>query len=268
MSDVRLHVIRRDGSRAVPFLLVHGLASNARMWDGVGDALAVKGYRSVAVDQRGHGQSEKPDDGYDMDTFVADLMRVIADERLDRPVVVGQSWGGNVAVELGRRHPDLVRGVVGVDGGAIELRRRFPDWDACWEVLAPPPLAGTPVEDIEAWSRQVHHDWPESGLNGSLASFEVLEDGTIRPWLSLDHHMRILGSLWEHEPSTIWPEMKVPLLFLTASEHMREGVDEAIRLAPNARGTWFAGADHDLHAQRPEQVATVLANAVDAGFFG
>lgn len=251
----------------MPFLLVHGLASNARMWDGVGDALAVRGHRSVAVDQRGHGQSDKPEDGYDMDTFVADVVRVIDDEALDRPVVVGQSWGGNVVVELGRRHPGLVRGVVGVDGGTIELRRRFPDWDACCAALTPPPLTGTPVEDIEAWARRVHDDWPESGLRGSLANFEVLTDGTIRPWLSLDRHLRILRDLWEHEPSKIWHEVDVPVLLVTASEHLREGVDEAVQRAPRARATWFDGADHDVHAQLPEQVASALIDAVDAGFF-
>ena len=42
------------------FVLIHGLASNARMWDGVGAALAERGYASIAVDLRGHGRSPKP----------------------------------------------------------------------------------------------------------------------------------------------------------------------------------------------------------------
>jgi len=46
-----------------PFVLVHGLASNARLWDGVARRLAGAGHSSAAVDLRGHGRSDKPDTG-------------------------------------------------------------------------------------------------------------------------------------------------------------------------------------------------------------
>ena len=114
------------GGEQPPMLLVHGLASNARMWDGVGDALARLGHEVAAVDLRGHGQSEKPDSGYDFGTVTTDLRDVARGLGWERPVVVGQSWGGNVAVELAARAPGAVRGVAGIDGGAIDLRARFP----------------------------------------------------------------------------------------------------------------------------------------------
>ena len=99
---VQLRIIAHnmEGTQ-VPFLLVHGLASNARMWDGVAVVLAAAGHPVVAVDQRGHGRSSKPDEGYDFDTIVADLVALIASLGWVRPVVVGQSWGGNVVIELG-----------------------------------------------------------------------------------------------------------------------------------------------------------------------
>ena len=59
----RLALRRADGDRR-PFLLVHGLSSNARLWDGVGRRLAAAGHQVVAVDQRGHGRSEQVADGY------------------------------------------------------------------------------------------------------------------------------------------------------------------------------------------------------------
>ena len=61
----------------IPFVLVHGLASNARMWDGVAAELAAAGHPVVWIDQRGHGQSGKPDDGYDFTTIVNDTIRFI-----------------------------------------------------------------------------------------------------------------------------------------------------------------------------------------------
>ena len=126
-----------DGS-GPPFLLVHGLASNARMWDGVVARLRQRGYPSAAVDLRGHGPGPKPDTGYDFATITDDLASLIKDEGWDRPVAVGQSWGGNVVVELAWRFPELVRGVVGIDGGAIELSARFPSWEACKQALRVP----------------------------------------------------------------------------------------------------------------------------------
>ncbi|MDQ1426431.1 MAG: lipase, partial [Acidimicrobiaceae bacterium] len=98
-DDVTLVVRRHDGDGR-PFLLVHGLASNARLWDGVADHLAAADHAVVTVDQRGHGQSSKPDHGYDFATVVADLVALIDALDLDRPIVAGQSWGGNVVLEL------------------------------------------------------------------------------------------------------------------------------------------------------------------------
>ena len=93
-----------------PFVLVHGLASNARLWDGVAAALVASGHHAYTVDLRGHGRSSKPDGPYDVPTVAADLASLIATLGLDRPVVAGQSWGGNVVLELAARHPDAVGG--------------------------------------------------------------------------------------------------------------------------------------------------------------
>ena len=74
------HDLRSGGPPATvaPFLLVHGLSSNARVWDGVARRLAAAGHEVVAVDLRGHGRSEAPADGYDTDTCADDLRCVAA----------------------------------------------------------------------------------------------------------------------------------------------------------------------------------------------
>lgn len=137
----------KDGRAGRPVLAVHGLASNARLWDGVASALVADGHPVAAVDQRGHGLSDKPANGYDFATLTSDLVAV-ADHLgwvgARRPVVAGQSWGANVAVELAARHPDRVAALVLVDGGTIELSGRFADWPTCEAALTPPPLDGTP----------------------------------------------------------------------------------------------------------------------------
>ena len=129
----------------VPLVLVHGLASNARLWDGPAREFARRGHPVLALDLRGHGRSDRPDTGYDMATVandIAEVLGALAADGWQRPLVLGQSWGGNLVVELAHRHPRAVRGVVGVDGGTIELGTSFPDWSDCERLLAPPRLSG------------------------------------------------------------------------------------------------------------------------------
>ncbi|MGH9069551.1 MAG: alpha/beta fold hydrolase [Acidimicrobiales bacterium] len=264
-------------------LLVHGLASNARLWDGVAAHLAGLGHAVAAVDQRGHGRSDKPDGGYDFATVCDDLVAVVAALAAGlggdgipwtRPVVVGQSWGANVVIELAFREPALTRGVGCVDGGTSDLASRFDTWEACAAALAPPPIAGTPAAELEAMIRRSHPDWPEAGLAGTMANFEVRADGTAAPWLSREHHMAILRSMYEQRPSTRFPAISVPVLFLPADNGdrartaaKREGVDQALAAIPEAAAHWFAPADHDVHAQFPAEVAGVLHRAVTDGFW-
>jgi pimeloyl-ACP methyl ester carboxylesterase len=270
-GGVSLHVNVWPDRDGAPFLLVHGLASNARMWDGVAEHLSALGHPVAAIDQRGHGRSDKPDTGYDFTTVTDDLIAAIEQLGLERPVVAGQSWGGNVVLELGWRRPDLVRGVAAVDGGTIELSQRFPDWEACKVKLSPPRLSGTPLADIEARARQFHADWPESGIQGMLANFEVREDGTVAPWLSFERHLLILRGLWEHHPSQRLPEIEAPVLLVPAGQagwvaDKTAAVEAASALLRKGRTAWMAG-DHDLHAQFPAEMAALFHGAVDDGFF-
>lgn len=253
-SGVSLNVNCWAGS-GPSFVLVHGLASNARMWDGAAEVLAAAGARVAAVDLRGHGQSDKPDWGYDFGTVVADLVAVIRALDLGLPVVAGQSWGGNLVLELAVRAPGVARAVACVDGGWIELSRQFPDWEACRDALAPPKLAGTPVTEFEAGVRRRCQGWPESGIQGMLANFEVRADGTVAPWLAFERHMAILRALWEHKPSSLYGRVDVPALLIPAGD--KAEANQAAASMPLGRVVVVEG-DHDLHAQHPGRVAELL----------
>jgi pimeloyl-ACP methyl ester carboxylesterase len=248
----------------LPFLLVHGLASNKHMYDGVGDALARAGRRSIAIDQRGHGQSAKLDDGYDVATVSADLDEVLQTLSIPRVAVVGQSWGGNVVIEMGVRFPERLAGIVCVDGGFIHLGSQFATWEDCAAKLKPPKLIGTPFATLQGWMRAAHPDWPESARLGEVASFEVRADQTIAPWLTFDRHMAILKDLYLHDPTERYPLIRVPTLVVPAGSKVsftndKQGaVDQALALLSHGRVRWFENADHDIHAQFPEELTAVL----------
>jgi pimeloyl-ACP methyl ester carboxylesterase len=262
-----------------PFLLVHGLASNARLWDGVARRLTAAGRTAVAVDLRGHGLSDKPDVGYDFATISEDLRALIGalGPRFALPIIVGQSWGGGVVLDFAVRHPELTRGIVLVDGGLTDLRDAFPTWEVCWDRLAPPPLVGLPLSTVEGYFRTAHADWPEEGFEGSLANFEIRPDRTIAPWLSRDHHKAILQSMWEQRTADMWRSLRVPALIVpvdggetdwTAAKRAGAVAAEAAAMVSGVpvRVQWFKG-DHDLHAQHPAELADAMLAAEHEGPF-
>jgi len=274
-AGVALHVERRDGDPgAAPFVLVHGLASNLRLWDGVAEHLQEHGHTVVAVDQRGHGRSDAPDSGYDLDMAVEDLRAAIETLGLDRPVLVGQSWGGNVVLEFGWRHPGEVRGISCVDGGIIELADWFGSWETCLSALTPPRLDHLTLAELEGRMRAVSPELPDRAIAAALHCFRVREDGRIEPRLARERHLQILRSLWEHRPSTRYPTLEAPTLLILAdtgdearTSAKRRAEEKARAAAPRLRSHWFSPAHHDVHSQFPDRVADLLAGAVREGFF-
>ncbi len=108
-----------------------------------------------------------------------------------------------------------------------------------------------------------------------MANFEVRDDGTIAPWLTFERHLDVLRGLWEHTPSEVYPQMRVPTLLIgadtgdvawSASKH--DAVDHAIATLQRGRAHWFSPAHHDVHAQQPDAVAALLhRSTTDPAFF-
>ena len=267
LSGFRMAVRDAPGPRR-PFLLVHGLASNARLWDGVARRLAAAGHEVVAVDQRGHGRSEETATGYDTATAAADLAELIitrgwTDGR--EPIVAGQSWGGNVVLTLAALHGG-VAAIALVDGGWIRPSERFPTFEECWEQLAPPVFDGWTRAELEARAAGWNRDWPDEGRRAALGNFAELPDGTVRPHLSREHHRSILHSLWSDDPRQLYGRVTVPALLMPAVDSIpttTTPVLEALEQIPLAEVSWYVGAHHDLHAQQPDRCAADLLALAD-----
>ncbi len=275
IRGLQIH-IRWWAGEGVPFILLHGLASNCLTWEAVARELAEAGHPVAAVDQRGHGRSDKPETGYGFDQVAADLRELVRALALPRrPIVAGQSWGGNVALDFAARYPGVAAGLVMVDGGFIEMSARP---DASWERvsvdLKPPPLAGKPRSEIAERIRRAHPDWSEEGIEATLGNFETLPAGTVRPWLTLDRHMAILRALWEHRPSRLYGLVREPVLIAPADtgdpariEQKRIEVEGAATALARSRVRWFEATDHDIHVHRPRELAATILDAVNDGFF-
>lgn len=268
-NDVRLRVRRWPGARR-PFLLVHGLASNARLWDEVAARLSDAGHPAYAVDLRSHGESDAPAHGYDTATAAADLAAVADALDLRGLVVAGQSWGGNVAVRLAAERPDLVAALALVDGGWIDLPARFASWQECADALRPPDLDGVSAERLRAGLRAAHPDWSPAAVEATLANLHLAPDGTLRRRLSIGRHMAILRSMWDEPPHALFGKVGAPVLLLPAvpadpdEAHERMvPVRAAAAALADATIREYVGADHDLHAQHPSALAADLLSLVE-----
>jgi pimeloyl-ACP methyl ester carboxylesterase len=92
-------------------LLLHGFPQTSRCWTAQLDALAVAGYRAVAVDQRGYSPGARPDDpaAYAMAHLVDDVLGFVDALGVDRVDLVGHDFGGSVAWTVAGHHPDRLR---------------------------------------------------------------------------------------------------------------------------------------------------------------
>lgn len=116
-DGTRIHYLE-TGSGDPPILLVHGWSCDHTYFAPQFERFGRK-HRVVAVDLRGHGQSDKPEQAYTMAVFADDLASLCGELGLVRPVVIGHSLGGMIAVELARRFPDLPSALVLADAPIV-----------------------------------------------------------------------------------------------------------------------------------------------------
>jgi peroxiredoxin len=91
-----------DHGAGQPIVLIHGWPLSHRMWEGQIAALTAAGFRVLAYDRRGFGESDRPPTGYDYDTFAADLHDLVHQLELKDVILAGFSMGGGeVARYLG-----------------------------------------------------------------------------------------------------------------------------------------------------------------------
>ncbi len=281
-DGVRLAATRWPGA-GPPVVLLHGLASQRHHWDLVVPHLV--GLPLLALDQRGHGDSEQPDTGYDHAAVAADVGTALDALGWSRAVVVGHSWGASVAMTFAAAHPERVLAVVAVDGGFTDARDRETPREETRRRLEPPRLA-VPPERLAAMisGGPLAPYWSAEVEQSVLPVFAVDDDGLARARFRFDNHMQVVDALLDYDTEAVLRAVRCPA-WLVSCEPARDsdadgwsvswgrrkaaGLARAAALLDAPRLLRWGGALHDVPLQWPALVAgLVRAAAADSQLTG
>jgi pimeloyl-ACP methyl ester carboxylesterase len=221
-----------DCGQGTPLVLIHGGFCSIASWAALLPHLA-EGFRVIALDSRGHGHSTNPRGELSYPLLADDVAALIAALGLERPLVGGWSDGGQVALEVGARHPGVA--------GSLLIGAAYPDFkttglDAGLRQLLGADEAGTPdVAQLEAGMGEyvgVLKSWHPGGE----AQWQALVAQTAPMYLTY-------GGLSPDDLRRI----DTPALVLTGDRDEFIPLDLSVRLyreLPNAELAVCPGADH------------------------
>jgi pimeloyl-ACP methyl ester carboxylesterase len=243
--------------------MLHGLSSNALVWGRL--AARLPGRRIVALDQRSHGPSDRPEEGYGSDEIVGDAAEAIEQLGLGRPVVVGHSWGASVALELAATRPDLASGLVFVDGPPSPINRVM-SWEEASERMQPPfPIYTGLDQAVEAQRRYLGEEPWDDDLRDFVRAGLTEVEGGLTSTLNVPVRRQILERMFHFDPLADFARVEGPVLLAMAAllwpgapsefeEGRRRAVEEVVGTVPDVQVRWY-DSRHDIPLIRPAELA-------------
>lgn len=285
VNRTRLRVWEWGDEQGLPLVCVHGAHDHGRMWDSLAPRLAADlGYRVLAVDLRGHGDSGRLSSGHVWMATSLDLgllARTLADAPGSDGQVrfVGHSFGGGLSMYVAGVWPELVRWVVNLDGlgppheemtgprdWAADAARSFTSAERA--LLTPGRRYATTDEMVERRAG-VNVRLPREWVEHLVAHGSTEDEGGFRWKADPLFNVGFPGD-WDPTGMTAEHELvRCPLLVLTGAEHdtwSELGPEElASRLSAFAdvRHEAVPGAGHYVHVEQPDLVFGAVARFVE-----
>jgi len=245
-------------------LAVHGMTANSRCFDVMAAALSPR-HRFLAVDLRGRGLSDKPPTGYSLDQHVRDIEAVLADLGLKKVFMMGHSLGAYVSLVFTAKRPDLVEGLILIDGGAVLPPEQWVKISAA--IKPSTDRLSLTFPSFEAYVEHVKqtpylHPWTEALENYFRYESEEV-DGQVRSRVRPETVQEESAGLISVDPTQFYPQVKRPVLVLRATEGMltdddlilpKEAAGNLKKALPQARIVELAGANHYSLVLQPNPV--------------
>jgi pimeloyl-ACP methyl ester carboxylesterase len=209
-------------------------------------------FRCVNLDVRGHGESDKPVDAYTMRDFHADLDTLVAALDLDRPIVMGHSFGGSIGLAYAHRDPSRVRALVMLDSGMRSNATVTADLGPFYAALREGDYEATLHEFVRA--RLVD---PVDGEAFARTISAGMAAVPAHVFLSMSDTVQQLQSAeMAHELSSI------PALFISSRQAFADAGALAA-LGPNWHKGQVVGAGHFVQLIVPDQVHAMIDRFVE-----
>ena len=243
-NGVRL-AYEEAGSGGPPLLLVHGMRCNrTHMAPQLGHFM--RRHRVVAVDLRGHGESDAPESDYSNQELGDDLVWLCGELGIERPVAAGHSFGGSLLLHLAVARPNFFSGLVILDSGIRSAAARVAE------------LGGTPTMTPEEGRRFLTERLFSRDDPPDLRDRIIAEMDRPAKHVSAACGRTVLG----FDAGEAALRCTVPTLFLLADRPFTEP-ELLARLGPNWRIGQVVGAGHFIHMIAPDQVNAMIARFLE-----
>ena len=260
-----------------PIFLLHGWLDSGETFQFMVDALR-RDWPLVALDWRGFGRSEWPQQGYWFPDYLGDLDALLAELSPAAPArLVGHSMGGNIACSYAGIRPERVRCIVNLEGFGLartspaQAPARLRKW---LDQLKAQPLRKD-YASFEELAGIIRFRYPRfsAAQSAFVAGAWGKLDGRGRVRLAGDpRHTLVNPILYKREDAeACWRELRAPLLMLVGEESDLlaklgpDGTAETFRsIFPHIEIARVAGAGHMLHIERPDLVAPLVEAFLDA----
>ena len=237
-GGLRIHYVDRNPAGPDPLLLVHGANVQLHTWDPIADELADR-HRVVAVDLRGHGDSDWAPDGYAVGSFVSDLAAAVVSLGAGPCDYIGHSLGARIGIAFAAEHPELVRRLVLSDTGP-ELAPTAARYNQALLASTGDVRGFRSEEDALAHYREIHPEWQpvfhdlhvRHQLRRNWAGKLVFKSDPELFWLSGSAGSREIPYLWEAAariaaPTLILRGRRSPFLDEAIVERMTAAIPDA-----------------------------------------
>jgi len=235
-------------------LCIHGITANCRFWDCLASALSPH-HRVMAIDLRGRGLSDKPPTGYSIEHHCKDVLALMNDQGLERPVLMGHSLGAFISLVFAAQYPQRVDRLILVDGGGklseTQMAKIFtgikPSLDRLGQVF--PSL-----EAYLSQMKQAPYLQPWNSYMKTYFRYEIEEvEGGVRSRVHPKHIEEEAQNLGKVDSRQFYAKVTSPTLILRATKGMlaeddlllpEDVAERMVRQIPNARKVDIEGTNH------------------------
>lgn len=243
-NGVTLEYVERGDKNGTPIIFLHGYTDSWHSFEKVLSRFR-EAYHLIAISQRGHGDSDRPEKGYHPKDFAADVAEFIRQKNLGACVIVGHSLGGLISQQFALDYPQLTKGVV-----IVSSSPSFADNAGIPEFIGEVMKLTDPVE------RRFAEEFQRSTFVQPVAEEDVN--------LYINETAKVPARVWkaigreleEVDYKNVLDKITAPVLILWGTEDPycpKEDQDQFLNGLPYAKIIIYDSTGHALHWERPEK---------------